>query len=168
MKGIHTLGLIALSISFCIAHAESLNVALDQVTETGQGKHVGMVELEDTRYGLLITPHIRGLKPGLHGFHVHESHSCAHFGEAAGEHYDPKHTGHHLGPYNSGGHLGDLPALYVNPQGQAELSILAPRVTVKELKGHALMIHAGGDNYGDDPINGGAGKRIACGRVGDS
>ena len=37
---------------------------------------------------------------------------------------------------------------------------------VADMEGHALMIHAGGDNYADAPKPlGGGGERIACGVV---
>jgi Cu-Zn family superoxide dismutase len=44
---------------------------------------------------------------------------------------------------------------------------LAPRIKdIQALKGHALMIHAGGDNYSDQPKPlGGGGARIACGVI---
>ncbi|EDQ9399748.1 superoxide dismutase family protein, partial [Salmonella enterica] len=45
--------------------------------------------------------------------------------------------------------------------------LLAPRLkSLSELKGHSLMIHAGGDNYSDNPAKlGGGGARFACGVV---
>jgi Cu-Zn family superoxide dismutase len=44
---------------------------------------------------------------------------------------------------------------------------VAPRIKdVSALKGRALMIHAGGDNYSDAPAPlGGGGARLACGVV---
>lgn len=47
---------------------------------------------------------------------------------AAGGHYDPEQTNKHLGPYNPEGHLGDLPALYVNSEGNAENPVLSPKI----------------------------------------
>jgi Cu-Zn family superoxide dismutase len=86
-------------------------------------------------------------------------------GLAAGGHYDPASTGKHEGPYASG-HLGDLPALFVGADGKAATPVLAPRVKVSEIKRHSVMIHAGGDNYSDQPEKlGGGGARIACGVV---
>jgi Cu/Zn superoxide dismutase len=36
--------------------------------------------------------------------------------------------------------------------------------TVADVRGHSIMIHAGGDNYSDQPeLFGGGGARIACG-----
>jgi Cu-Zn family superoxide dismutase len=43
---------------------------------------------------------------------------------------------------------------------------VAPRITnVSTLRGHAVVIHAGGDNYSDVPPLGGGGARIACGVI---
>jgi len=130
-----------------------------------QGVLMGKVVATDTPYGLLLTPEIQGLSPGIHGFHIHENPSCAKSGMAAGGHLDPKRTNEHLGPYNNQGHLGDLPALTADKDELATLPILAPRLTVSDIKGHSLMLHAGGDNYSNDPPMGGGGARIACGVI---
>jgi len=83
---------------------------------------------------------------------------------AAGGHFDPQHTGAHAGPQGSG-HLGDLPVLQVAANGTATETLTAPRIIdVAALRGKALMIHVGGDNYSDQPAPlGGGGARIACG-----
>ncbi len=148
-----------------IASAKSIDVKINLVTKTGQGASVGSVQLTDTRKGMLITPKLHGLTPGIHGFHVHVNPSCADTGMAAGGHLDPKHTDKHLGPYKDG-HLGDLPALTVDQNGNATKPLLAPRIKVKEVMNHSLMIHAGGDNYSDQPQKlGGGGARVACGVI---
>lgn len=126
---------------------------------------LGTVTAMDTSYGLLLTPHLNTLPPGIHGIHIHDKPSCAESGMAAGGHFDPQHSNKHQGPYSREGHLGDLPALTVDAEGNATLPILAPRLKVADLKGHSLMIHAGGDNYSDTPPLGGGGARIACGVI---
>ena len=84
-------------------------------------------------------------------------------GMAAGGHYDPANTGKHLGPLGEG-HKGDLPALTVDSDGRATKDVVAPHLKVSDVKGHSIMIHAGGDNYSDQPAPlGGGGARIACG-----
>jgi len=85
---------------------------------------------------------------------------------AAGGHWDPLKTGKHAGPY-ADGHLGDLPAIYVGNDARAVYPVLAPRLkSLDALHGHALMIHAGGDNHDDHPAPlGGGGARIACGVI---
>ncbi len=78
---------------------------------------------------------------------------------------DPQNTGHHDGPIGTG-HLGDLPALSVNIEGKAEIPVVARRLEMSDLRGHSLIIHAGGDNYSDVPQKlGGGGPRIACGII---
>ncbi len=84
---------------------------------------------------------------------------------AAGGHLDPSKTTQHLGPYSDQGHLGDLPALIVDKDGNANLPMLAPRLKIADILNHSLMIHAGGDNYSDNPTLGGGGARIACGVI---
>jgi Cu-Zn family superoxide dismutase len=153
--------------------AEDMVIKMQLVNEQGVGKEIGTITASDSKYGLLLTPQLSDLSPGLHGFHVHDKPDCSHAmkegkavpGLAAGGHYDPAATGKHEGPYGNG-HLGDLPALYIPTDGKATLTILAPRLKVIDIKGRSLMIHAGGDNYSDIPVSlGGGGARVACGVV---
>jgi Cu-Zn family superoxide dismutase len=120
-----------------------------------------------------MEPHLKGLPPGEHGFHVHEHGSCEPAdkdgkktaAQAAGGHYDPTATHAHKGP-GGGGHKGDLPKLVVSDKGEATQKIELTGMTLNDLEGKALMIHAGGDNYSDAPKPlGGGGERIACGVV---
>lgn len=61
------------------------------------------------------------------------------------------------------GHAGDLPLLIVDADGAAAGPLVAPRLTVADLRGRALVVHAGGDNYADRPAAlGGGGGRVAC------
>jgi superoxide dismutase, Cu-Zn family len=156
-----------------IAGADTLTVHMYRTSAAGQGKAVGTITVKDTAYGALFAPDLKGLPPGLHGFHVHENADCGAKekngkrvpGLAAGGHYDPAGSGRHEGPYGNG-HLGDLPPLYVDAQGTSTLPVLAPRIKVADLNGRSLMIHAGGDNFSDHPAKlGGGGARQACGIV---
>lgn len=153
--------------------ADDVTVKIHLVNEQGLGKEIGTVTASDSTYGLILTPQLGDLAPGLHGFHVHDKPDCAHAMKdgkavaalAAGGHYDPANTGKHEGPYGKG-HLGDLPALSVAADGKAALPVLAPRLKVADIKGRSIMIHAGGDNYSDMPAPlGGGGARVACGVV---
>lgn len=51
--------------------------------------------------------------------------------------------------------------------GIANYPVLAPRLkTLSQIKGRALMIHAGADNHSDMPKPlGGGGDRVACGVI---
>lgn len=162
------LGMAALGAT---AGPPNQTVVMTVVSETGIGAGLGHVTVEETPYGLVFTPSLTGLAPGVHGFHLHEKGNCgtdmkdgkpmAAF--AAGGHYDPDNAKKHGMPWGSG-HRGDLPALVVDGTGNANLAVLAPRLKMAELKGRALMIHVGGDNHSDHPAPlGGGGARMACG-----
>lgn len=150
------------------AWASSMTIPIFLTDASGQGQSVGTIKVQDERCGVLITPDLHNLPPGIHGFHIHANPSCADAGMAAGAHLDPQHTDEHNGPFEVKSHLGDLPVLIVNNDGRATLPVFAPRLTLAKFKGHALMIHAGGDNYSDQPAKlGGGGARMACGVVGE-
>jgi Cu-Zn family superoxide dismutase len=44
-------------------------------------------------------------------------------------------------------------------------TVIAPRLKLADVQGRALVIHEGGDNYSDQPENGGGKGRVACGVV---
>ena len=44
-------------------------------------------------------------------------------------------------------------------------TVPAPRLKLSDVQGRALVIHEGGDNYSDNPENGGGKGRVACGVV---
>ncbi|MDZ3991163.1 superoxide dismutase [Cu-Zn] SodC [Pseudomonas sp. Teo4] len=149
-------------------------VELKQAGPNGPGESIGTVDIQQNQYGTLLTPNLRGLAPGIHGFHLHQRPSCESVAEngkqvpagGAGGHWDPDSTGAHRGPYADSGHRGDLPALYVAADGTATYPVLAPRLRAEDFTGHALMVHAGGDNHRDHPaMLGGGGARVACGVV---
>ena len=152
---------------------EPLNVEIHKVSADGVEESIGTVAVEHTEHGVLLTPSLTGLEPGVYGFHVHQNSSCEpaenDSGEmtaalSAGGHYDPEEAGAHQGPYGDG-HLGDLPVLTVNGDGEANLPVLAPRLSMEDMPGRSLMIHAGGDTYADEPHLGGGGACMACGVV---
>ena len=160
-------------IAVSSAAAQPVVVDIRAAEATGAGAALGTVTVTSTPYGTLFTPNLSGLTPGVHGFHVHENPSCDPKEQdgkkvpalAAGGHFDPGKTGMHLGPYGEG-HLGDLPPLYVDAEGRATVPALAPRIKLSDLKGHSLMVHAGGDNFADHPHPlGGGGVRVGCGVV---
>lgn len=158
-----------------VASAATLDVTLKEALPTGAGNDIGVVTITETDYGLLFTPKLTGLTPGIHGFHIHANGSCEPDMKdgkpvpalKAGGHLDPEKVGVHLGPYNKDGHLGDLPGLVVNDKGVANYAVLAPKLTkLEQVKEKAIMVHVGGDNYSDDPeALGGGGARMACGVI---
>ncbi|HIQ43955.1 superoxide dismutase [Cu-Zn] SodC [Ectopseudomonas khazarica] len=155
--------------------SETITVTMQQATEKGPGAAVGTVTISESAHGLVFTPNLKGLEPGIHGFHVHAKASCDAVeadgkrtpAGAAGGHWDPNEAGRHGFPWEDDAHLGDLPALYVGADGSASQPVLAPRLEhLEALRDHALMIHAGSDNHADHPQPlGGGGARVACGVI---
>lgn len=166
--------LLAFSIMLCSGAAlADTTVKMNMVDAKGAGSEVGTVSISSSKYGLVFTPALKGLPPGVHGFHLHENPSCDPKEKdgklvaalAAGGHYDPNNSKRHDTPWGNG-HLGDLPALFVDASGTAHQPLLAPRLKVADLAGRSLMVHAGGDNHADHPdVLGGGGARIACGVI---
>ena len=156
------------------AGAATATATINSISATGVGGPLGTVTFMDSARGLVITPKLSGLPPGEHGFHIHDKGDCAPgmnqgkpaAGFAAGGHYDPAQSRKHLGPLSTAGHRGDLPVLVVNSRGDATEAVTAPHLTVEQIRGRSIMIHAGGDNYSDTPAPlGGGGARIACGVI---
>ncbi|MGQ3891915.1 superoxide dismutase family protein [Legionella sp. CNM-4043-24] len=144
------------------AQADTLNSVI--FSTDSAHKNLGQITFQDSDKGLVITPALTGLPPGPHGFHIHQQGNCGNAGMDAGSHYDPAKTDSHLGPLGAG-HKGDLPVLIVAADGHTSGTLLAPHLTTADVKGLAVMIHAGGDNYSNQPPLGGGGARIACGVV---
>src|SRR5262244_3315923 len=90
-------------LSMGTAAQADTTVRMNAVDENGVGKEIGQVTISESQYGLVFSPAITGLPPGLHGFHVHENPSCEPKEKdgkkmpalAAGGHYDPAGSKHH-------------------------------------------------------------------------
>jgi Cu-Zn family superoxide dismutase len=154
-------------------HATEIVVPMYVANAEGRVGWIGDVTISESPYGLVFSPELRALPPGLHGFHLHQNASCTSSEKdgvvtpagAAGSHYDPDVSGVHGTPWGDG-HRGDLPPLFVDAEGSATQPVLAPRLKLADLPGRALMVHAGGDNHADHPqALGGGGARIACGVI---
>lgn len=153
------------------ASAADLVVNVQLAGEKGPTGEAGSITISESRYGLIFTPNLKGLTPGLHGFHLHQNASCAPVEKdgkvipagGAGGHFDPAGSNKHGTPWGEG-HLGDLPPLFADASGNATQPVLAPRLKMSDLKGLSLMVHAGADNHADHPLPlGGGGARMACG-----
>ncbi|CDO39001.1 MULTISPECIES: superoxide dismutase family protein [Novosphingobium] len=133
------------------------------------GEALGMVTLQDTPTGVLVTTDIKGLPEGEHGFHFHEKGICqpAEKFATSGGHFAAGAAMHGL-MVEGGPHGGDMPNQHVGADGVLETQILNTGVTLapgpkslEDADGSALVIHAGADDYKSQP-SGAAGGRIAC------
>lgn len=156
------------------ARAADPAATMNKVNAEGVGDAIGTVAVTMSPAGAVLKLDLKGLPPGPHGLHLHDNGACGPTvangtpvpAGAAGGHWDSAHTGKHEGPMGQG-HIGDLPVLEVAADGSAAVSLTAPHIKdLETVRGHALVIHAGGDNFSDQPAPlGGGGLRIACGVI---
>ena len=151
------------------AHAvEEYKVDMKNLTT---GKSVGYVTVTPAQYGVVFTPHLKGLDAGLHGFHVHANPSCGTSkvngknswwsGRGALWPWQNKQTQHPLVNRRS---QGRPTCALCRSKWKRASARTSPKLTMDDLKGRSLMIHVGGDNHSDHPAPlGGGGGRIVCG-----
>lgn len=140
-----------------------------------KGESVGSAILSTDDKGVAIALDLKGLPPGDHAIHVHETPKCdAPDFKSAGSHWNP-HAKKHGMDNPDGPHAGDMANINVAADGTAKMTIIAPGVTYDRgehsvfggaggTTGTALVIHAAADDMKSDPA-GNAGDRIACGLI---
>ena len=128
----------------------------------------------------------------FHGFHVHTNDNPANGDGCQADPATPSATwfvsadGHFRQDGQlHGDHDGDMPSLHLNDDGTAETSFAIDRIDVDDLRGRAVILHAGRDNFGNVPVGtdrtqytansseatdrtsatGNAGDRVACGEI---
>lgn len=135
-----------------------------------QGNAVGgIVTFTEEAGKVRAVANVTGLKPGSHGFHVHEKGDCsAPDGTSAGGHFNPSGAPHgdpHKGHQH---HAGDMPMLVADKNGKAQLTVEMKGVTVADgpssLVGRAVIVHADADDHATQPT-GNSGARVACGLI---
>ena len=137
----------------------------------GQGKSVGTATLTQAANGVSIKLNVRGLPPGDHAIHVHQTAKCEgpDF-KSAGGHFNPDNKHHGL-QNPDGPHAGDIPNFVADAKGASKATVVAPNVSLTDGPhsvftggGTALVVHAKGDDGKTDP-SGNSGDRIACGVI---
>jgi len=118
---------------------------------------------------LFVIAEVTGLKPGPHGFHVHEKGDCsAPDFSSAGGHFNPGSQPH--GDPTAGGahHAGDMPLLVADASGKAtaraELRSMSIGGGASDVVGKAVVVHADVDDFRSQPA-GNSGARVACGVI---
>jgi superoxide dismutase, Cu-Zn family len=121
-----------------------------------------------------ITVTVTGLKPGLHGVHLHAIGKCEPDFAAAGGHFDPGPAGNMDPDANHPFHMGDVPNLEVAANGSGTMKISTSRVTLSDgplslfdADGSAIIIHANPDQgiTGAPKSGVSGGPRAACGVI---
>lgn len=127
----------------------------------------GTVTFTPTATGVRVVADLVNLKPGEHGFHIHEKGDCsAPDATSAGGHYNPTGVPHGA-PDAPQHHVGDLGNILADDTGRAHLDrefnflqLHGPHSII----GRGLIVHADRDDLVSQPT-GNAGARVACGVI---
>jgi len=136
----------------------------------------GTATFTEVKHGTGSAVHVEltvsGLKPGLHGVHLHAIGQCEPAFTAAGGHFDPGPAGNTDPDANHPFHMGDVPNLVVGPDGKGAMKIMTTRVTLSDgplsvfdADGTAIIIHGNEDKGTTGAPKSGVsgGPRVACG-----
>jgi superoxide dismutase, Cu-Zn family len=135
------------------------------------GREAGQIKMVETTAGVLLKIKLKGLQPGPHAIHIHETGKCEGDFASAGGIYNPLGAKH--GYLNDEGPMvGDLPNVFVGPSGEIEVELISPFVTLnKEAEesifdsdGTAFVLFEKADDYITEP-DGNSGARVACGVI---
>jgi superoxide dismutase, Cu-Zn family len=136
----------------------------------------GRAELVERKMGtgtvVDVTVTVSGLKPGMHGVHLHAVGKCEPDFAAAGGHFDPGPAGNPDPDANHPFHMGDIPNLEAGQNGQGTLKAVTTRVTLSagplsifDGDGTAIIIHGNPDQgiTGEPKSGVSGGPRVGCG-----
>jgi Cu-Zn family superoxide dismutase len=170
---------VALAGAVALAQAPAQQAAGDATKAHADIKGTGITgraELVERRQGsgvvVDVTVTASGLKPGLHGVHLHAVGKCDPDFAAAGGHFDPGPAGNTDPDVNHPFHMGDIPNLEVGADGKGTLKAVTTRVTVSasplsifDSDGTAIIIHGNEDKGvpGESKSGVSGGPRVACG-----
>jgi superoxide dismutase, Cu-Zn family len=148
------------------AFAQDSNTAQANFLGLG-GTESGRATLTQNDGGVLFEIELSGMPPRKWvALHIHETGTCdpttSH--KSAGGHFNPGGKVH--GFLAAGGpHAGDMPNQYVGDDGVLRSQVFNAAVRLDDenigIRGRAIVIHSGSDDYRTDPA-GGSGDRIAC------
>lgn len=137
---------------------------LEAIGNSGVG---GTLEFKQEGETVTITGEVTGLKPGMHGFHVHEKGDLSdkETGKSAGGHFNPTEKQHGQ-PSDEDRHVGDLGNIEANDEGVATVEIEDDVIRLdgeNSIVDKALVIHEGEDKFTQP--TGDAGGRVAFGLI---
>ncbi|CAO2832696.1 unnamed protein product [Amaranthus hypochondriacus] len=120
-----------------------------------------------------VSGNISGLKPGLHGFHVHALGDTTNGCMSTGPHFNPAGK-EHGSPEDDVRHAGDLGNITAGDDGTATFTLIDSQIPLSganSIVGRAVVVHADPDDLGRgghelSKTTGNAGGRIACGIIG--
>lgn len=150
------------------ASSAEINRAVAVLHPTEGNTARGVVYFSKVSDGVRIVAQVSGLKPGKHGFHIHQFGDCsAPDGTSAGGHYNPVGLPH-AGPDVEKRHVGDLGNIVADAEGFGTYDRVDKLLQLngpESILGRAVVVHLGEDDYLSQPT-GNAGARAGCGVIG--
>lgn len=147
--------------------------AAAEIKGDGISGHAELVERKQGTGSVVeVTVTASGLKPGLHGVHLHAIGKCEAPFTSAGGHFDPGPASNTDPDANHPFHMGDVPNLEAGQDGKGTLKAVTTRVTVSpgplsifDRDGTAIIIHENEDKGTTGAPKSGVsgGPRVACG-----
>lgn len=135
-----------------------------------EGRALGIMTLQQTPLGVLISGDLTGLPSGVHAIHLHDVGRCEAPFTSAGGHFNPTQRAHGFRS-QAGYHAGDLPNFQAPSTGAVRVDHYSRDVTLGtgptsllDVDGSSIVVHASPDDYTSDPA-GNSGDRIACGVI---
>ena len=160
-----TIFVCAITLAFLGAFAQAQDAKATLEAKSGS-QVTGAVTFTKMGDQVQVVADIQNLKPGKHGFHIHDKGDCsAPDAASAGGHFNPTHQ-HHGGPNTAEHHAGDLGNIEADASGKAHLEwkgnldLSGPNSII----GRSVVVHEKEDDLKTDPA-GNSGARIACGII---
>ena len=148
------------------AYAQDVTKATAKLEPKSGTKVTGTITFTKSGDDVEVTGDIENLKPGKHGFHLHEKGDCSAADAAsAGAHFNPTKQ-HHGGPMTAEHHTGDLGNIEADASGKAHIQWKGKMSLsgADSIVGKSVVVHEKEDDLKTDP-SGNSGARIACGVI---
>jgi superoxide dismutase, Cu-Zn family len=156
-----------LGVFATMAQAQEVTKAMATLEPRSGSQVKGALVFTKTSDGVQVVGDIENLKPGKHGFHIHEKGDCsAPDAVSAGAHFNPTHA-HHGGPDTVDHHAGDFGNITADASGKAHVDWKGKWIALSgdnSVIGKSIVVHEKEDDLKTDP-SGNSGARIACGVI---
>jgi Cu-Zn family superoxide dismutase len=164
MKTIISLAILCALAAF--AQTQEVTKATAKLEPKSGSNVTGTITFTKKGNEMEVVADIENLKPGKHGFHIHEKGDCSAADAAsAGGHFNPTHQ-HHGGPTMAERHVGDLGNIEPDASGKVHFEWTGKMSLsgADSIVGKSVVVHEKEDDLKSDPA-GNSGARIACGVI---
>src|ERR1043166_3226735 len=133
----------------CVARADEPKAAQAQLDPKSDTKVTGLVFFLKKGDDVQVAGNILNLKPGKHGFHIHDKGDCsAPDAASAGPHFNPTSM-KHGGPNDPERHAGDFGNITADASGNATFKTVDSHISFdgpNSIVGRGVIVHAKEDD----------------------